>query len=66
MYDYLQTLDSPKRVLDLGAWNGRWTNAVKKFWPDAHYTCIEAGQKRLLVLMQLTILLNKMYKGQNF
>jgi FkbM family methyltransferase len=45
MYDYLQTLDSPKRVLDLGAWNGRWTNAVKKFWPDAHYTCIEAGQK---------------------
>jgi len=35
----------PNKVLDLGAWNGRWTNEVKKFWPDAHYTCIEAGLK---------------------
>ena len=45
MFNYLQKLKTPKKVLDLGAWNGRWTNAVKKFWPDAHYTCIEAGQK---------------------
>jgi FkbM family methyltransferase len=51
MYDYLRKVlrneqkFSPKKVLDLGAWNGRWTREVKEFWPDAHYTCIEAGEK---------------------
>ena len=48
MYQYLrEELQSftPKNILDLGAWNGIWTREVKKFWPDAHYTCIEAGEK---------------------
>ena len=46
MYEYLKNLDfKPKNILDLGAWNGIWTREVKKFWPDAHYTCIEAGEK---------------------
>ena len=46
MYEYLKKLDfKPNTVLDLGAWNGIWTRAVKEFWPDAHYTCIEAGKK---------------------
>ena len=48
MYRYLrEELQgfTPKKILDLGAWNGRWTNEVKKFWPNAHYTCIEAGKK---------------------
>ena len=46
MYEYLKNLDfKPKKVLDLGAWNGIWTREVKEFWPDAHYTCIEAGEK---------------------
>ena len=46
MYEYLENLDfKPKKILDLGAWNGIWTREVKKFWPDAHYTCIEAGIK---------------------
>ncbi len=45
MYEYLENLDfKPKKVLDLGAWNGIWTREVKEFWPDAHYTCIEAGK----------------------
>ena len=46
MYEYLKNLDfKPKNILDLGAWNGIWTREVKKFWPNAHYTCIEAGEK---------------------
>ena len=51
MYDYLRKelrnkqKFYPKKVLDLGAWNGRWTREVKEFWPKAHYTCIEAGEK---------------------
>ena len=46
MYEYLKNLDfKPKNILDLGAWNGIWTREVKEFWPDAHYTCIEAGKK---------------------
>ena len=46
MYEYLKNLDfKPKNILDLGAWNGIWTREVKKSWPDAHYTCIEAGEK---------------------
>ena len=46
MYEYLENLDfKPKKILDLGAWNGIWTREVKEFWTDAHYTCIEAGTK---------------------
>jgi FkbM family methyltransferase len=43
-YDYLANLDAPSRVLDLGAWKGRWTIAMRKHWPDAHFTCVEAGK----------------------
>jgi len=50
MYDYLKTLKDkenfmPSRILDIGAWNGFWTNNVKPIWPGAEYTCIEAGSK---------------------
>ena len=50
MYDYLKTLRDkenfmPSRILDIGAWNGFWTNNVKPIWPGAEYTCIEAGSK---------------------
>ena len=46
MYEYLKKLDfKPNTVLDLGAWNGIWTRTCKEFWPEAHYTCIEAGAK---------------------
>lgn len=50
MYDYLKKLKAkhqfmPSRILDIGAWNGFWTINVKSIWPDAHYTCIEAGPK---------------------
>ena len=50
MYDHLKKLKLennfiPSRILDIGAWNGFWTNNVKHIWPDAHYTCIEAGPK---------------------
>ena len=36
---------TPKKVLDIGAWNGHWTRNCKLFWKDAHYTCVEAGEK---------------------
>ena len=46
MYEYLKKLDfKPKKILDIGAWNGIWTRTCKEFWPEAHYTCIEAGAK---------------------
>ena len=46
MYEYLKNLEfKPKNILDLGAWNGIWTREVKKFWPDAHYTCIKKKKK---------------------
>ena len=50
MYEHLKKLKLennfiPSRILDIGAWNGFWTNNVKHIWPDAHYTCIEAGPK---------------------
>ena len=50
MYNYLEKLKSahgfmPSKILDIGAWNGFWTNNVRPIWPDAHYTCIEAGPK---------------------
>ena len=35
----------PTTVLDIGAWNGFFTRRLKHIWPDAHYTCIEAGPK---------------------
>ena len=49
MYEYLKKLKvehdfMPAKILDIGAWNGFWTNNVKKIWPEAEYTCIEAGQ----------------------
>ena len=36
---------NPKKILDIGAWNGFWTKNCRTFWPDSHYTCIEAGEK---------------------
>ena len=50
MYEYLKNLKleknfNPNKILDIGAWNGFWTKNVKEIWPDAHYTCIEAGPK---------------------
>ena len=44
----------PKRILDIGAWNGFWTNKVKQIWPDANYTCIEAGPKHEKKLKEIT------------
>ena len=59
MYEYLQKLKDenkfmPTRILDIGAWNGFWTNNVKKIWPEAHYTCVEAGPKHEKKLKQIT------------
>jgi FkbM family methyltransferase len=50
MYDYLKKLKTeknfmPMKILDIGANIGFWTNSVKPIWPDAEYTCIEAGPK---------------------
>jgi len=50
MYDYLKKLKieknfMPMKILDIGANIGFWTNSVKAIWPDAEYTCIEAGPK---------------------
>jgi len=50
MYEYLKKLKAesnftPKKILDIGANIGFWTNTVKSIWPDAEYTCIEAGPK---------------------
>ena len=59
MYDHLKKLKEeknfyPNRILDIGAWNGFWTNNVKQIWPDAHYTCIEAGPKHKSKLEKIT------------
>ena len=59
MYDHLKKLKEeknfyPDRILDIGAWNGFWTNNVKQIWPDAHYTCIEAGPKHKSKLEKIT------------
>ncbi len=58
MYNYLKKLKEnnfmPTRILDIGAWNGFWTNNVKKIWPDAEFTCIEAGPKHEKKLKQIT------------
>ena len=49
MFEHLQKLKdkgfNPSKILDIGAWNGVWTRCTKEIWPDAHYTCIEAGKK---------------------
>ena len=50
MYEYLKKLKDesnfmPRKILDIGAKIGFWTNTVKSIWPDAQYTCIEAGPK---------------------
>tara|TARA_Y100000592_G_scaffold93387_1_gene156518 strand:- start:228 stop:830 length:603 start_codon:yes stop_codon:yes gene_type:complete len=59
MYNYLKKLKiehefMPSRILDIGAWNGFWTKNVKAIWPDAHFTCIEAGPKHEKRLQELT------------
>lgn len=59
MYDYLKKLKSeqgfmPGKILDIGAWNGFWTNNVKAIWPNAVYTCIEAGPKHEKKLKEIT------------
>ena len=59
MYDYLKKLKAkhefmPSRILDIGAWNGFWTKEVKSIWPNAHYTCIEAGPKHEKKLKEVT------------
>ena len=59
MYEYLKKLKveknfAPARILDIGAWNGFWTKNVKEIWPDAHYTCIEAGPKHDKKLKEIT------------
>lgn len=59
MYDYLKKLKTehnfmPRKILDIGAWNGFWTVNVKKIWPDASYTCIEAGPKHENNLKKIT------------
>ena len=59
MYEYLKKLKAdhgfmPTRILDIGAWNGFWTKNVKSIWPDANYTCIEAGPKHERRLKEAT------------
>jgi FkbM family methyltransferase len=59
MYEYLKKLKvdhgfMPARILDIGAWNGFWTKNVKTIWPDANYTCIEAGPKHERRLKKVT------------
>jgi len=59
MYEFLKKLKierefMPLRILDIGAWNGFWTKKVKTIWPDARYTCIEAGQKHETKLKKVT------------
>jgi FkbM family methyltransferase len=44
----------PVRVLDIGAWNGYWTQHCKKIWPTAQYTCIEAGENHKKKLLEIT------------
>jgi len=50
MYQHLKKLKTeknflPTKILDVGANIGLWTKNVKLIWPDAEYTCIEAGPK---------------------
>ena len=43
----------PKKILDIGAWNGFWTRHCKTFWTDSHYTCVEAGPKHAKFLQDV-------------
>lgn len=59
MYEYLHKLKTekdfmPQKILDIGAWNGFWTNNVKQIWPTAEFTCIEAGPKHEKKLKLIT------------
>jgi FkbM family methyltransferase len=59
MFQYLKKLRdehhfNPKKILDIGAWNGIWTKEVKTIWPEAKFTCVEAGQKHEKHLKLLT------------
>jgi len=55
MYEYLSKLNfTPNSVLDIGAWNGYWTKKVKAIWPNAEYTCVEAGPKYEKNLKEIT------------
>ena len=59
MYDYLKSMRDdneffPKKILDIGAWNGIWTKSVQEIWPESKYTCIEAGPKHEKHLKLLT------------
>ena len=58
MYDFLKKLKAernfyPKKILDIGAWNGIWTKQVRSIWPDAKFTCIEAGHKHEKHLIEI-------------
>ena len=59
MYDFLKKLKTekgfnPSKILDIGAWNGFWTRNVKPIWPNASFTCIEAGHKHERKLKETT------------
>ena len=62
MFEYLQKLKdkgfNPSNILDIGAWNGIWTRSTKEIWPNAQYTCIEAGEKHR---RRLRLCANKIY-----
>ena len=62
MFEYLRKLKNkgfnPSKILDIGAWNGIWTRSTKEIWPNAQYTCIEAGEKHR---RRLRLCANKIY-----
>ena len=62
MFEYLRKLKNkgfnPSKILDIGAWNGIWTRSTKEIWPNAKYTCIEAGEKHR---RRLRLCANKVY-----
>ena len=62
MFEYLRKLKNkgfnPSKILDIGAWNGIWTRSTKEIWPNAKYTCIEAGEKHR---RRLRLCANKIY-----
>ena len=48
MFDFLSThknLINAKKILDIGANNGQFCRGIKKIFPHAHVTSIEAGDK---------------------
>ena len=62
MFEHLRKLKdkgfNPSKILDIGAWNGIWTRSTKEIWPNAQYTCIEAGEKHR---RRLRLCANKIY-----